>query len=340
MTSPPTDPQPAPADPPLLALAMVIRDEQRFLAEHLAYHRRLGVDRFYLFLDRCTDATPQIAAAQPAAVVLHRDRRDDETHMSVFQTRCLAEALDLARADGVAWLLHLDADEFARGHDPYRRRLPRPRGHRTTDRDLARAALPRLFADLPGHIQQVVLRPLDTLPTPAPPGTPFYHHEHFQHRGAIRRRILDPATGQTVDFRKRLGHYHGKAAVRVGPDVQPHNAHRWAHRDGSDLPTAHRGVLYHFIAVDAELWHLKHQKFAEYPAHWEKGNPVRFPKQAWKEATPRMSPAQAADYFNRYVALPPARLARHRLTGNVVSDDFVRHLITSAHPIQPPRGHA
>ena len=308
---------------------MVVRDEQRFLRENLTYHRRLGVTRTYLFLDRCTDDTARIAAELPDVTVLDRPRRDDEVYMSSFQTRCLAEALGRARDEAFDWLLHLDADEFARGDDPHPRWLPRLGQPPTppSGESIDRARLTRLLADVSRDIRQVVLRPMDVLPTPVPPGTLFHHHIHFQNRGALTRSILDPTTGQTVRFTKRLGHYHGKAIVRVTDDVRPGNAHRFVDLDGHELPTIHRGLLYHYIAVDGDLWHDKHRKFAEYPAHWEKGTPVRFPKQAWKEASLIMNRDEARRYFDRYVALPPSRLDRARWTAAVVRDPFVHHLI-------------
>ncbi len=314
---------------------MVVRDEQRFLAQNLAYHKRLGVERFYIFLDRCSDRTPQIAAGHPSAVVLERDRRDDERFMSEFQRRCLGEALRLARVDGVDWLMHVDADEFARGDDPHRF-APLPGGSAGPIADRAqRASLARMLAEVHGPVEQVLLRPLDVLPTAVQPDTPFDHHDHFQNRGALRRRILDPTTGRVVRFNKRLGHYHGKAIVRVGDDVVADTAHRFGQADGRPLVTVRRGVLYHFIAVDGDLWWDKHRKFAEFPAHWEKGTAVRFPKQAWKQASVDMSREEARAYFDRWVAVSPRRLAMARLTGSVVRDDFVRRVVTQA----TPRGH-
>jgi hypothetical protein len=313
---------------------MVVRDEARFLRENLAYHRYMGVDRIYLFLDRCTDETPIIAADFDHAVTLDRPRRDDEAYMSTFQTRCLNEALEIARTDGYDWLLHLDADEFARP--------PRPRnfvfcfGKRNGLGPLSDAnRLPKMLRDVPDEIEQVTLRPLDVLPTPRPIGSPFYEHQYFQNRGAMRRDILDPTCDEVIRYDKRLGHYHGKSIVRVSDRVEAGNAHFWARRGGGKLPSVKRGLLYHYIAVDGELWLTKHRKFAEYPAHWEKGNPVRFPKQAWKEASLAMSLEEARAYFDRWIALPESRLRRACWTGAVVSDPFVKQVIEMTQKSDP-----
>ena len=74
--------------------------------------------------------------------------------------------------------------------------------------------------------------------------------------------------------------------------------------------TARAGLHYHFVVTDWRHWLEKYRKFSEYPAQWEKGNAVRFPKQAWKEASRRMNDAEAKAYFEGWVAGDAAELAR------------------------------
>jgi len=329
------------ADPsdPTLALVMVVRDEARFLRDNLAYHRRLGVDRAYLFLDRCTDDSRTIAEAFPWVRIVERDRdAEAQPWMSTFQTACLDEALQWARNEGLDWLLHLDPDEFARGdaRGPLARRWPLEYTLTPTPERLPRPSdrLKTMLRRTPRHVEQVVLPPLDAMPTPDDRGRPFHHIQWWQRRDPITRGLLDPTDGEVRRLHKRLGHYHGKALIRTAADVRAASAHRWTRADADPLnptpiPTIERGRLYHFILVDGELWWRKHRKFAEYPDRWEKGTKVRFPKQAWKEASRDMSLGEAQAYFDRWLRLPRRRLRREALRGRVVRDRFVRRMIES-----------
>ena len=316
-----------------LAMVMCIRDEERFLAANLAYHRALGVSRAYVFLDRCTDASPQIARSFPWVRAIPRDRAPDERFMSRYQVGCLDLALQLAREEGFAWLLHVDADEFARGTDRWERLPGLSALRRRGRRGMAGAAgsLTTLLARVAPETELVVLRPWDAIPTPLPEGTPFWKLHYFQARGVHARPLLDPTTGEVRRLTLPLGHDKGKSIVRTAADVRAASAHRWVRRDAIDgtgaLRTEWRGIHYHFVVVDARQWQEKYRKFAEYPSQWEKGAPVRFPKQAWKEASVAMSPAAARAYYDRWVAVRPRDLIRPLLLGRVVHDSFVEDML-------------
>ena len=54
---------------------------------------------------------------------------------------------------------------------------------------------------------------------------------------------------------------------------------------------------------------------------------VEFPKQAWKEAAAVWAPAEAEEYFQRWVVIDPGRLRFAMLTGKVIRDCFVSHVV-------------
>ncbi len=321
---------------PSLAIVLCIRDEAEFLAAHLSYHRALGVARAYVFLDRCTDGSGEIARAFDWVTVIARDRDPDERFMSTYQVKCINEGLALARADGIDWLMHIDPDEFACGDSrPMWLRPLLNRRVKESSRLLALGNLPTMLAPVADETEQVVLRPKDVIPTPQAGNVPFWQLHYFQHRGEIRRKLLDPTTGEIKKMTRRLGHYKGKAIVRTSADVEAISAHRWG-RAGShstekvsthEVPTEMRGFHYHYIVTNAARWLDKHRKFAEYPSTWEKGNPVHFPKQAWKEASLTMNEAEAKAYFDRWIAVPVARMRWPMLRGEIVRDTYVEKVL-------------
>jgi hypothetical protein len=132
---------------------------------------------------------------------------------------------------------------------------------------------------------------------------------HFQSAGRpIARRMLDPRSGRRVVIQRLLGHDLGKSAVRTDADLEPVTAHQWRRPDGSEPVTEELGTHFHFPATSPRQWRAKYAKLAFEPARWPEGEPVPFPKQAWKQVTPRMTDTEAAEYFTRWVAMAPTEI--------------------------------
>jgi hypothetical protein len=281
---------------PRLALVSCVRDEARFLRTFLAYHRALGVERAYLYLDRCTDASPDVAREFAWVDAISRDRRPG-SDLVRYQMQAADDALARARADGMDWLLSIDVDEYAWGDG-------------TGPTALVAGDLRRLLARARGDTEAVVLRTLEVVPARLPAGASWCALRHVLDTGTLSRAILDPATGRERRFDGWIGHRLGKSAVRVAADVQAGTPHVWTRRQGSTMPdlvpvpTEPLGLHFHFVVVDAEHWRAKYRKLAEDPPIWPRGAPVAFPKQSWKEAAARMTPAEAAAYFERWIAVP------------------------------------
>jgi len=318
-------------------MALVVRDEERFLDAHLKYHRLLGVERCYVFLDQCQDASPAVVARHRHAVALERHRREDELHMSAFQTRCLREALALARADGFDWLAHVDPDEFAWGDNRSAPCRLLGLGRRPADRRLLeRGSLARMLAGMPARAEQVVLRTKEAMPVAGRDGEPFWELTHFQDRRIVPRQLLDPRSGEVRTLRHWLGGWKGKAIVRVAADVEPESAHRWRGRGGRALRTRRHGWYYHYLITDWRHWADKYRKFSVFPDRWQKGAPVRFPKQAWKEAAARMSDGEARAYFDAWVGASHEDLRRWRRQGRLTCERHVARVLARAGS-EPPQ---
>ena len=318
---------------PRLALALVIRDEERFLGANLAYHHALGVSRAYVYLDRCGDTSPEIAASFPWVESIRRDRDPDDRHMSSFQVRCLDEALERARAEGFDWLLHLDADEFAWGDNrpgPLARLLGRPGPVALEEL----GSLTAMLARVRPSTAMIRLRTKEVVPEPVEPGSPFWKLHHFQDRGVFQRPVLDPTTGQVRRLEYWIGSHRGKSIIRTAAPVRSESAHDWAGRDapaGTSLPTQRLGWHYHYVVVDSEQWRAKYRKFAEYPDHWSSGRPVRFPKQAWKEASLQLSIEEARRYYDEWVAVSSTELTRRVDGRRIVRERFVEDILARVH---------
>ena len=311
-----------------LAMLLVIRNEAEMLAVNLAYHRRLGVQHTYVYLDRCTDDSERIARSFDAVTVILRDRQPDEHYMSAYQTKIMDDALQLARADGYTWLLHVDADEFAYGSDrPYVFREVAVRFGADVTRT---GSLPRMLSTIPANVEQVILRPKEAVPVRGRTEQPFYETKHYQTRGTLSRSMLNPTTGEIHEIDRWLGHNKGKSIIRTRGDVVASSAHRWRRRDEKPIVSMQRGFHFHFVVTSASAWLSKYRKFAEYPAHWEKGTSVSFPKQAWKEASVQMSASEAEVYFQRWIALPYWRVLLSMVLCRTTRETLLERVLAGA----------
>jgi hypothetical protein len=111
-------PPPIGTKPPVeLAVCAIFRDEAPYLAEWIAFHRLVGVERFYLYDNRSTDdwraaLAPELAEGVAEVIDWPHDRG---------QLSAYADCLDRHRTD-TRWIAFIDIDEFL--FSPTGRSLP------------------------------------------------------------------------------------------------------------------------------------------------------------------------------------------------------------------------
>ena len=289
---------------------MTVRNEERFLAANLAWHYHVGVRRAYVYLDRCTDGSEGIARSFPWVEVYERDRLASTRFLMAAQEKNAVEALASARRDGVKWLVHLDADEFACGDEG-------PDGPVSDD-------LVQLVGRVTTGTETIVLRPREAIPVRAGSSDPLSEHVYFQDGQIVERDLLDPASGTIRRLDKWLGHNVGKSIVRVDADVKPNGAHRWLAANGRPLSRTRRGFHFHFVVMGADHFREKFGKMSEYPDTFLNGAPVPFPKQAFKVAAGKLLPEELDRYYNEWVAMETGELERLTRLGIVVKDSRLK----------------
>lgn len=111
-----------------VALVSTLRDAAASLPSFLAYHRAIGVRRFYLFFDDPRDPAIDLAEHQQDIALRRKDStleadwqqrfgqqalfRHRDREVMARQVMNVALAVEQARQDGVDWLLHIDSDEL------------------------------------------------------------------------------------------------------------------------------------------------------------------------------------------------------------------------------------
>ncbi|MEW6268339.1 MAG: glycosyltransferase family 2 protein [Thermodesulfobacteriota bacterium] len=286
-----------------VALVMTVRNEPQLLRPNLLYHRRAGVERCYLYDDGCDDGSVDgvrdldfVRVAPSVAPDALADRpeaaRFAALHRTVLPARqCLnaLDALDRARAEGLAWLLHVDADELV-----------------CLDAHASR----------PGELREL----LENVDAPASQVT-FAPYEVCRRRLAYddvlreetlltvgtrnaRRLCWDPLGRRPFVVRAPLGHRLGKSAVRVDAGLVPRNPHRFVARDGSAPPTVARPYLLHYYAFDVASFVTKFRNLRD-PSFEREVHGRRLPrwKIVWRDLVndERTSGDEVRRYFARWL---------------------------------------
>lgn len=105
------EPKPRGAQEGMLAVVAIYRNEAAYIAEWIAYHRLIGVDKFFLYDNETTDETNRILAPHVASGLV--EITPWPHFMAGVNTQAAAYAHAIARLAGrFKWLAIIDIDEF------------------------------------------------------------------------------------------------------------------------------------------------------------------------------------------------------------------------------------
>ena len=194
-----------------IGLVITQKNEARLLRPNLEYHRFLGVTHFYVFDDGSSDESMRSIRDVPGLSCPDLEGLADvppELKDDILQARngpwmarqklATRWATQLARKDGVEWLISLDADELVMLEHP------------------TRGAIRDLFLDCLADVGAVFFRDTyEVVPRGCDPDvdvssrvlfkTPAYSKRH-------RREMFDPIRDRRFAVGGHLGHEAGKTA--------------------------------------------------------------------------------------------------------------------------------
>lgn len=298
-----------------VALVMTVRNERRLLRANLLYHHRAGVDRCYVYDDGSDDGTVEgvrdlgfvrvaPSAAGEAAVASRPEvRRFAAASATVLPARqCLnaLDALERARAEGFAWLLHVDADELV-----------------CLAADAAPAGeLRALLEAVPATTSQVTFTPYEVCRRRMAYDDVLREETLFMVATRnVRRLCWDPLRRRAFVVREPLGHSRGKSAVRVGEGAVPRNPHRFVARTGAALATVARPYLLHYYAFDFASFVGKFANLRDPPDERARhGRPLPSWKRVWRRlvTSNALSEAELRRYFARWLMQGERAIRRGR----------------------------
>ncbi len=97
---------------PFLTVGAVFRRETRYLREWLAFHKLMGVDRFYLFCHGMPEDDPRDRDDARRVAVEFNAEFVPFNEIADFQMKANNGMLAMAKVDQAEWLAILDLDEF------------------------------------------------------------------------------------------------------------------------------------------------------------------------------------------------------------------------------------
>lgn len=277
---------------PGFGIVYTVKNEARLLPDALKWHRALGAQRFYVFLDGTTDSmrdwldrqrdvmvreSVSPAEVRDASGYSKKIARGWDTHIDARKNLNSWVAARLARNDGIEWLAMLDPDELL---------LPDPAG------GVDPLAMRSLLAGQEADVAQLLLPNCDVLPNGSERGSPFAHR-HFQARfpaletawrasrkalslvsnplkvaqydqwfwdkvlgDDLPRRLIHPVTREAIPAGYFLSYSSHKSILRtrLGRGWRP-VIHHWVKDDGEgETVKAQRARVLHFDCTTPEAY--------------------------------------------------------------------------------------
>lgn len=251
-----------------VAIVTTLRDAAATLGSFVAYHRAIGFEHFFLFFDDPADPMLDWARGEPDITAIPRDsdlRRtwgelalwnEAAAHVDreVMARQILnaEHAMTLARAKGLDWLLHIDADELFYAPD----------------------------GDAAAHFAAFALAPPDlatyanyeAVPETEDAADFFRSVTLFKKPFAVpsspEARALAARAGQSTDA---FFHFYGngKSAVRLAAHgMLPANVHTFARRGESTVAWTRGPFILHYACCGFAAFWRKYLTLGRFPDKW------------------------------------------------------------------------
>jgi hypothetical protein len=335
-----------------------VKNEGATLLQSIGYHRAIGFDHFFVFLDGTTDDTASRLAGV-AGVHVRKSVAPDEaavadgpdwmaaiapwwsTDLGVRQRINTLAATRLCQEMGIDWLLCIDPDEVF---------------HASLGNPPSAARTREFFLGIPQHVDQILLRNLEAIPPasstgnlltdctrflarfPAteavwrvmsggirrvvkiPAAQAWFDYLFYQVRfmGALPRLLVHPTTGKRIPAGYFLGYSNHKSAIRPERASSFDFVIHYWRRWNRAPRNVLRGNVLHCDFPSLEYFIAKFRQ--RQPSHAKKVFHVRY----WLARIAReSSPQEVEAFYRKYIALSDERvmkrLSRRRIVLHVTS---------------------
>ncbi len=294
------------------AIVTTLRNAGDMIDSFIAYHQAVGFDRLFLFFDDPDDPDLARLAAHPGVTAIPHDEnlrarwraQPEYAALETFiprevmarQVLNLGVAMELARAEGMDWLLHIDADEL---FFPANQSVVEifSRADIDTIRFANFEAVPEKD-DIPDAFRQVDLFKIPPALQPGP----------FDAEGAALLRAT-PQLPQHLQF-----HFYsnGKSAVRLASNLRPDGVHLFAGPDARVIESA-GGFVLHYACCGFTAFRDKYRILGQFADRWMDRDDIRTAIGPLhldaRDAVARGEDTTRAFYRSRLMLHDPVRIA-------------------------------
>jgi len=289
-----------------IAIVYTVKNEERLLRQNILYHKAIGIDCFFVYLDNSTDTTKDSIkdlsyvniynSVKPEKYenvsFLNKFTSQAKEHHTARQCLNTYDAKQLCKEQQIDWLISIDADELF---------VPDIKKEKDCK---------SFFLGIGTDINVINFRVYEALQRRISYNNVFKEETLFKTKNTFKRRfeklyknIFNPFSNELVKFPYWYGQYLGKSAIRVNSMVIPHNVHRYRNKNGATLNVLQKGSLLHYHFYDAKDFIKKFKNFKKHPDTFLSGNKVGSLKLLLRDVVNKSGMNEVAlnEYFVNYL---------------------------------------
>lgn len=302
---------------PVLGLVITQKNEAAMLNHNIEYHRYMGVSRFYIFDDGSTDGSMQtIQNTHGVHQFFGTDFSIVPEEMADVKQKALDgnwvgrqylntyKALQLAKKDGVDWLLFIDADELVFLESEQEN------------------SFPSFFAEVDPDVDTVFFKKVyEVIPQNTSASNIFKKANLFKATAYdinAEKTMFDPILGKMFSLSGFFGPSLGKQAARVNANLLPESSHGFKKRNGESPKELIFGQVMHYHLCDFPDF-IKRSSI-KHPSHFVYGSEAPYyPKMFWRELVldSGLNESELRTYYERWIVYSEEEinLGKNKLEG-------------------------
>lgn len=257
-----------------IAVVYTVKNEERLLKQNILFHKAIGIEHFFVYLDNSTDHTEQSINDLPYVEInksVSPKQYLNQTHLEKFTSKaehhhtarqCLNtyNAKEKCEEKGIDWLISIDADELF---------IPSTSSFEDVK---------SFFQNIDEGVDIIDLKVFEALQRKKHYNNVFAEETIFKLTRKFNNRfekiykyIYNPIEKRTDKFFYWYGHFLGKSAIRVSSKVMPKNVHRYVKIDGTTIGRVNKGYVLHYHFYDAKDFIKKFNNFKKHPKNFISG---------------------------------------------------------------------
>ena len=244
-----------------ICIVSMMKDPKN-LESWLQHHRRMGVRRFYIRLEDTPKLEKFLSNSSDVHMEVGKSTGYNEYNdIQVRQRKWVNRAIELAKKDGMSWIIHIDSDELLNG-----------------DLDEIRK--------LPSSVRTFWMQNMEAKYSKIP---------RSEDNCFVASKMVDCST----ESEKCVSYGNGKGGGRVADDVSEFGPHRFVSNQFGREEVKLKMVVYHYESCDFDIYKKKYKHLANQDEKTMKDIPFAYYKESI-EAAKQSGDSALEQIFTKY----------------------------------------